>query len=137
MYNGQAGCGKLNCRSSKLSCRKEDLKWAFSQLRKRCRFIFRKSTRSFRLAPLKVYLANQNIRHIFCLIHILRVGVYVLPNYIDIITNIAIGQNPTTEKEIIESWAKTARPLLTICLIHTKKIMKKKIISYNNLVNLG
>ena len=31
LYNGQAGCGKLNCRSSKLSYRKEDLKWAFSQ----------------------------------------------------------------------------------------------------------
>ena len=72
LYNGQAGCGKLNCRSSKLSYRKEDLKWALSQLRKRCRFIFRKSTRGgFRLAPLKVYLANQNIRPIFCLIHII------------------------------------------------------------------
>ena len=34
-----------------------------------------------------------------------------------------------TEKEIIESWAKTARPLLTICLIgFTQKNTEKKII---------
>ena len=32
-----------------------------------------------------------------------------------------------TEKEIIESWAKTARPLLTICLIgFTQKNTEKK-----------
>lgn len=49
-----------------LSFPSEDLKWAFSQLRKRCRFIFGKSTKGgFRLARLKVYLANQNIRPIF------------------------------------------------------------------------
>lgn len=42
-----------------------------------------------------------------------------------------------TEKEIIESWAKTARPLLTICLIgFTQKNTEKKSF-YNNLVNLG
>lgn len=135
MYNGQAGCGKLNCRSSKLSCRKEDLKWAFSQLRKRCRFIFRKSTRGFRLAPLKVYLANQNIRHIFCLIHILRVSVYVLPNYIDIITNMAKTKSYDRERDYRELGQNCQTTLDYLPDSHKKN--NEKIISYNNLVNLG